>query len=585
MASRIGRIYALRRALSLGARRMRSDLSGPLRKARLRTRSAEPFPALPRLIVPGITERGERIVRGHFEIGRHAIDVGEHGDPWSIAVPTERFAYHLHSFGWLADLAALGEERAGKRARYLVDRWIGVYGDWNAYAWDDDILTHRIFAWLTNWRLLLDRDGGSQTGTLRRTAVMRQVKHLHRIYRHIPHGPVRLKAAATLAMAGACAQDRSERYLDRGLDRLDEELDLQVLGDGGHVSRNPQAVLDTLEVLLSLDSVLEARGVQGSRHIRRAIDRLTPAAAFFTANDGYLFSFNGSGEGRTEQLSALRRIDPSMSDPFKYCPHTGYQRITQGETLLMIDSGNVPDHPYDLDAHIAPLAFEMATANGRLIVNCGWSQHQSEAWREPMRATAAHSTLVLNEQSAGRIIDRGLRAKVIGPAIAEHAVTVKTARRDQQDATWFEGAHNGYGADYRLTHRRRIYLSEKGHDLRGEDSLSLPVGEAPYTTAQIPFAVRFHLHPSVQVTLSRDSKSALLIQPGGSGWRFRTDGGPITIEPSVYLAAGHKPSRCEQIVIYGNAYGDGDGQARTNCVRWSLRKLTPRGGAAQRTER
>jgi len=100
----------------------------------------------------------------------------------------------------------------------------------------------------------------------------------------------------------------------------------------------------------------------------------------------------------------------------------------------------------------------------------------------------------------------------------------------------------------KLSHRRRFYMSIEGNDIRGEDSLFVPLGRVPLSNAEIPKA----------------------------GWRFRTDGGPLTLEDSVYLGAGHKPVKCQQIVIAGRAFCDSDGETRSNRVRWSFRKLEAR---------
>jgi len=136
-----------------------------------------------------------------------------------------------------------------------------------------------------------------------------------------------------------------------------------------------------------------------------------------------------------------------------------------------------------------------------------------------------------------------------------------------------EMSHEGYLETTGLAHRRRIYVQENGLDVRGEDSLLVPIGLDPISRAEIAFDIRFHLHPSVKATLAQDQRSALLIQPGQVGWRFRTDGGPIRIEESTYLAEGNRPIKTEQIVISGAAFADGDGESKSNRVRWSIRKL------------
>jgi len=81
------------------------------------------------------------------------------------------------------------------------------------------------------------------------------------------------------------------------------------------------------------------------------------------------------------------------------------------------------------------------------------------------------------------------------------------------------------------------------------------------------------LHPNVRVTLARDEKSALIILPGGEGWRFRTDTLPLTLEKSIYLAKGNRPLRCEQLVISGDALSNNNGQDISNCVRWNFKKV------------
>ena len=91
-----------------------------------------------------------------------------------------------------------------------------------------------------------------------------------------------------------------------------------------------------------------------------------------------------------------------------------------------------------------------------------------------------------------------------------------------------------------------------------------------------PELARRQADQAVQVSLAQDMSSALLVQNGRSGWRFRTDGGPLAVESSVYLGGGARPVKCQQLVITGQALADGDGQGRENRVRWSLRRLKGR---------
>jgi uncharacterized heparinase superfamily protein len=93
--------------------------------------------------------------------------------------------------------------------------------------------------------------------------------------------------------------------------------------------------------------------------------------------------------------------------------------------------------------------------------------------------------------------------------------------------------------------------------------------------AATEYAVRFHLAPGVKPDIARDRRSALLIQPGGEAWRFRTDVGPIEAEPSIYLAAGGAPKEIRQLVLRGAARIDAPLDRPSNRVRWALQKLGP----------
>jgi uncharacterized heparinase superfamily protein len=585
MARRIGIGEVAAAGLRKSSHRLAVDFGAPLRALNFGTSRIPTFVSLPFPLSVGDVDQGLQILDGQFTLGSQTLDVGTHGDPWSVPAPSQVYANRLHSFNWLDDLASLGSskkhvrktpdtpKRTGERARYLVDRWIAVYGKWNPFAWREDILTNRIYSWLTNWRALLDDDKESADAEGRRASLARQLKCLRKTYNHTPPGICRLKAAACLVIAGACLDGKQDGFLDRGLDLLDDELEKQILADGGHISRSAEQALNALEILIQTEEALDARGIAGSKEIRRAIDRMAPIVSFFSTADGHQFSFHGGGRGCpriTKTLLARAKIKPKS---FGFARHTKFHKLERSGNTVMIDCGDAAPRPYDLDAHLAPLAMEMSTPTGPLFVNCGWNVGQPEHWRQPMRATAAHSTLILDNRDTGELLETGLSAKLLGAAIAKDAAGVSCARNEQETGTWLEVSHNGYLKSFGLCHRRRLYMDLTGTDIRGEDQLYVPLGEDPLRRDQIPFAIRFHLHPSVKVTLAQDQHSALLIQPGGIGWRFRADGGPLQLEKSVYLAEGCRPRRSEQLVIHGNAYGDSDGQTRSNRVRWTIKRM------------
>src|SRR5690606_33519265 len=104
--------------------------------------------------------------------------------------------------------------------------------------------------------------------------------------------------------------------------------------------------------------------------------------------------------------------------------------------------------------------------------------------------------------------------------------------------------HDGYEAAYGITHHRTLYLAASGNDLRGEERLE---GDADRD-----FAVRFHIHPAVQVSVTQGGGAAFLRSPSGLGWRLRVAGAAIGLADSVYLGGRGDPRRTQQIVLTGD---------------------------------
>ena len=132
-----------------------------------------------------------------------------------------------------------------------------------------------------------------------------------------------------------------------------------------------------------------------------------------------------------------------------------------------------------------------------------------------MRFTAAHSTAVVDDTNSTEITDHG--------ALEYRAGNVLVDRADDQGAQWLDMSHDGYRSLYGIIHRRRLWLSPDGGDLRGEDMFTGPDGRT-VTVPDRRFIVRFHLHPTVKATLAQSGQAVLMRLPSGRGWRLRAIG-------------------------------------------------------------
>jgi len=533
-------------------------------------------------------ERGAAMLGGRFTLAGETLVVDGPETAWLQPAPTRAFARRLHGFGWMRDCLAVTPDDGTDGAEFVrrfVDEWIAHFGRWNSFAWSHDVLSARLLNWLRCGEVLFnDADEPRKSRTARFKSLLRQARYLQRSLVIAPDGTTRLQCATALALTGLClpGQDGLQRA---GVQALAREVQRQILPDGGHVTRSPRACAEALIDLVTVREAAQAAGADLPQDIGRAIDRLAPMVRFFRLSDGGLASFHGGGEGDRHALDAVLRHDDTKAKPFGFAPHSGYHRAGAGEATVLLDVGGAPRGPLSTGAHASALAFELCTAGGRLVVNCGWHDDQPASWREAVRATAAHSTLILDETSSARLFPPGWRRDLLGPRLATAPASVTARRNEEEMGIWLEGIHAGYREEYGLSHRRRIFLAADGGDVRGEDALFRPVSDGTPEDVDVRwrFAIRFHLHPQVRASLSRDSMSALLVQPNGDGWRFRTDGGPIRLERSVYLAAGAPPQRATQIVVQGEAEPFGAGDRPPNRVRWAFQRLGQVGGAEGET--
>ncbi len=508
--------------------------------AQLRLGPVDPWPGRPDL--------GAEILAGHFRLAGWEVAAGK--DVWHLAGAPGEWREELHGFAWLRHLRMLGGDEARRAARRLTAGWIAANADWSLPAWRSDVLAARLVAWLTHY----DTFFASGEDAFRRAAarsMSAQLRHLGRAWRIETQGSARVLALKGLVFGALCFGGRDE--LVRPMGWLEEELERQVLADGGHVERSPGKLMAVLRDLLELRATLGAAQQEVPDSLQQAIDRMAPMLRYLRGGDGALARFNGAGGEDPLMLSAVLDQANSRGRPATRAPAAGFERLAAGPLTVLVDSGPPPPPPWDADAHTGTLSLEVTVGRERLFVNCGAATLGRATWRDAERATAAHSTMVVSNRNSS----------ALGPDghIGARSATVTVERESADGATLLSLSHDGYMRTDGVTHRRRLFLSADGEDFRGEDRLSGRDGVA--------FALRFHLYPSVNATLLQNGRAVLLKLPRGGGWRLRSSR-PMEIADSIYFDGAAEPRRTRQIVVPGVTAEGGA------TVKWALRREGPR---------
>ncbi len=482
---------------------------------------------------PGDPTRGGRILKGELELAGTVRPLEPGG--WSdVTGPAEMRAL-AHSFTWLRDLRALGTDGARSRARTLVADWIAAAGSGpgarDRIADRPDVAGARITAWLGHYDFFV----ASADDTFRTALMQRLVTDARRLSAAIPTDELDGRALTALKgmIAAAVALPTQSTSLTRAMRLLPQEIARQVLPDGCHAERSPAAQLAALQDLTEIRALLQAALAQPPAALASAIERMAPALRALRHGDGGLVLFNGAREDNAALVDiVLTQAGRGGRSPAGLT-ESGFQRLQAGRTVLMIDCGPPPPRGLDRFAHAGTLSMEVSVGRERLIVNCGGAPPSAGPWRDAARATAAHSTLIVDDTNSAELRPEGL---------GRVPVVVDAQRQEANGAHWLEASHDGYRPVNGAIHHRRLYVAESGEDIRGEDAIEAP--------SALPYAIRFHLHPGVVPSMQQDGKSIVLRLPGGGVWSLRAKGADLALEESVYLGAG-EPRPTQQIVLHG----------------------------------
>ena len=428
----------------------------------------------------------------------------------------------------LRNLRAVGSDAARARALMLIEDWLDQHDEWNDVEWTPERIGDRIAGWVGFYEFYAPAAAPEFVARLT-ASLHRQWKHL---LRALPPTLTDIAGLRTIKglIYGGLNFDEEDKALGIAVDLLKRLLKHEIHADGGHISRCPSVQLHVLRNLVDLREAFKVAGIEAPDQLRATINLMLPALKFFRHGDGGLALFHGSVEELPVMVDATFTLAETKCRVLRRLTDTGYERITAGRSLLLVDAAMPPPRGHDKRAHAGLLSFEFGQGRERLIVNCGSVDGATPEWHTACAATAAHSTMVVDNCNACDVLPNG----------GVHTEAKVTAQRYEEDNHHcVEMKHNAYSD---MDYRRLLRLSATGDELSGREELT--------GAANRSFDLRWHLHPSVQASLGHGGQTALIRSASGLGWRFRVDGASLSLEPSIYCGSG-APRRSLQLKASG----------------------------------
>ena len=436
-------------------------------------------------------------------------------------------------------------------------------------AWQVGNAGHRLLNWLVFAPLILSGPDKALRGRV--LAAMGETARW--LDRNVSRAEDRLAEVAgwcAITAAGLLLPDGKPRRLfgEAGLMRALGEL---VGDDGGCLSRSPLGQMEAIALLVDLSACYRATRRDPPLAVEAMLQLLVPPLLSLTHSDGSLGSWQGAGAVAAEKIAGLVAASGVRTRPLRDARQWGYQRVSAGKAVLQFDAGPPPLARHARNGCASTLAFELSDHGQRIIVNCGGAAFAGGLVpvriESGLRATAAHSTLVLDDVNSTAVMINGK----LGGGVSEVELDRRTLEVERGGmATRIEASHNGYAQRYGLVHRRILIMRDDGSELRGEDLL-VPVGRKG-KRGKVPFAIRFHPGPGVELGLAEGGRGAGLALPDGSYWQFAASSealaeGELAIEESLWVDGSGKPHPIQQLVIQGMISRGG------GSFSWLLKKM------------
>lgn len=547
----------------------RFGVSGPTLVAPFRK------PARPRLLatvespLAGDRVAGMALRAGHFLVHgvKAPITQVDFSPAAKLSWPLERT---IHGFTWLRDLEA-SPPRA--QCQHVAERVMLAWLEANdtgktpmgkGWAWNIGHAGYRLLGWLVHAPLIL-----SGPDKALRTRILRSAADTARwLDRNVGKASDPLDALAgwcAIVAAGLLLPDGKPRRLfgEAGLARTLGEL---VGNDGGVLSRSALAQMEAIGLLVELSACYRATRCDPPQAVEAMLQTLVPPLLALTHADGGLGNWQGAGAVPAERIAALVQASRVRARPLRDARQWGYQRVAAGKSVLQFDAAPPPLARQARHGCASTLAFELSHAEHRLIVNCGgaaFAGGQVPARIEQgLRATAAHSTLVLGDANSTAVLVGGKLGSGVGEVEVDRRMLTAGGGTV---ATRLEASHDGYASRFGLIHRRILIMRDDGTELRGEDLL-VPAGRKG-RRGKVPYALRFHLGPSVDVALADSGRGATLALPDGSYWQFLAVDHQLELEESLWVDGDGRPHPVQQLVMQGLASRGGAS------FSWLLKKI------------
>ena len=451
-------------------------------------------------------------------------------------IVSKLWRYNQHYFD---DLNTNGSLQRKLWHNQLLKRWVNENKLGQGVGWEPYPTSLRIVNWI-KWIFV----GNTLSDSCIENLAL-QARWLNkRIEWHILGNHLFSNAKALVFSGLFFSSKESKNWLKKGLKIINNELEEQVLDDGGNFERSSmyhaiflEDILDLINISKVYPEIIQELQVQKWTKVSMSMFKWLDG---MTHPDGELSFFNDAALKIAPNLDGLKKYANRLgvnyrSDKFNkvtHFPDSGYVRLASSNVMVLLDVAPIGPDYLPGHAHADTLSFELSLFGQRLIVNGGTSEYGINSVRQYERSTKAHSTVVVNDENSSEVWS--------GFRVARRGYPFDLKIKELENLVDISCAHDGYKRfNGKPVHRRNWKFFETSLTIKDQI-------EGPFKNAY----AYFHFHPSINIS-KKQRKVWNIEMSNGRQVKLHVRTGEALVEASYYAPEFGKRinTKCLKVVL------------------------------------
>ena len=485
-----------------------------------------------------------------YEKTKNKIEDFETDKIWEVNKLSYKDYKKLNNFFWLFSVDLKSSK---KICISIINKWIESNQKYNDNLWEIDTLSRRIISWITNSQLTYD-EGDKIYKEKFNKIIFKQINHLINEIKRSDNYHDKLIGCSAIILTGISYND--EKYLDFGLELLKKIITSCFDTEYFPKSRNIRQLVFYLKYFILLREFLKESSNEIPGYLDEIIFHLGKGYNFVWGSVKQSLLFNGNHNSNLEDFDVYLDYQ-KYSFKSEKRDLGGYGILKNKNVILGMDIGTAPESKFSENYQSGPLSFEAIYKGRKIICNSGYYQNTKKNLNLISRSTAAHSTLILNNNSIVSF-KKNFRNKIL------NKLNFNTLNKNivcEKNYWLIKCSHDGYLKNYGTIHERSLEFFPEKNKFVGTDKLIKNKNFIPTN-----FDIRFHLMPTTKVTKTQD-RNIILIELENSAWRFYSVNGSIDVETGLYF--GNKNDYLENQNIFISGLTEKDDQV----IKWEITKI------------